>query len=227
MSKSLLRQLEDENAELSRSNASLRQEINALKKILAQHEKAIVALSAEISVKKEAELQLRHELQLQQASKLALERSNGELKNELRIVTRESADRARECERLAAAAAKTTEENAVARVAAEELQTAVKARDVAMHYEAARGAALESGVDALSIRLRAAEVASEARVGEWLAERRRLVEELRRAREANEVLEKTYQAQLARATKLKERLDGITQSLRACPPRKANEKEVD
>lgn len=114
----------------------------------------------------------------------------------------------------------------MARLAAEELQTAVRARDAAMTYESARGAALESGVDALSSRLRTIEVSGEARVAEWITERRRLQHELRRATEANAALQTSYSAQLARAVKLRERLDTVTLSLRFCPPADADKREA-
>ena len=45
-------------------------------------------------------------------------------------------------------------------------------------------------------------------------------EELRRASEANAALQRSYTAELARAVKLRERLDTLTLSLRVCPPPK-------
>ena len=76
----------------------------------------------------------------------------------------ESAARAEQVERLSAALPKAAEENALAQLAAEELQTEVRARDAAMRYESARGEALEGGFDALSLQLRTLEASDEARV---------------------------------------------------------------
>lgn len=217
--KSLLRQLEDENSLLSRERGPLLDEIRTLRSTVALQEKKLLQLSAAIPPKEEAAACANHQLLLARASLEGMQRTNAALQEELRVVRREGEVRAKECARLSSRAVKAEEEASAARVAAEELQTALNAREAAVNFEAARGCALESGVDALLERLRAKEAATEARVGEWLQERRRIRDELRKASEVNAGLQKSYAAQVARSSKLKERLDVLAHSLRVCPPR--------
>ncbi|KAL1521819.1 hypothetical protein AB1Y20_021470 [Prymnesium parvum] len=226
MSKSLLRELEDENAELSRANLALQQELGLVRKTVAQQEKALVASAALASREQEAAAAAREASRAAASRAAALEQEARELRGELRVARRESDGRARECARLDAAVQQAREECASAREAAEALRAALQMREAAVQYEAARGAALEGGVDALAVRLRAAERSGEARVADWLAERRRLQEELRRASDAGAALHKAYGAQLARVARLRERLDMIAHSLRACPPRRRGHGEV-
>jgi hypothetical protein len=176
--KSLLRTLEDDRAMLERRTAALQAEIASMSKRFAVQEKQYAAAVARADEAAAAADEAVHSLRLEQANTLTLQRTNKQLAEELRVERMESQARAAGLERVDRKLAESVEQSMQARQGAEELKTAVRARDAAVSFESTRGAALEGGVHALAARLRAVEATNEARVAEWLAERRRLQEAL-------------------------------------------------
>ena len=174
MSKSLLRTLEDETTVLSRTVLSLQQEVDTLRKQATRQGAECAAEAARAQASEEAAAHATHLLRLEQASTSKLEAASARLEVELRSAQRDVLALSSENARLQAQVAEAAEHNTVTRQEAEELRIAVRAREEAVGYESARGAALESGVDALATRLRAVESMNEARVADWLTERRRL-----------------------------------------------------
>ena len=174
--KSLLRTLEDEAAELSRTCSELQQEVDALRKRGEHQDTECMTAVSRAEAAEEAASQMKHILRMEQASTSALTHANARLEDELKIAKREIQGLVSACDRQRTQLGEALEQNTAMLQEAEELRTTVRTREEAVGYESARGAALEGGVDALASRLRSVEMNNEARVAEWLTERRRMQE---------------------------------------------------
>jgi hypothetical protein len=215
MSGNLLRTLEDEAEQLARVNASLRADVAGLERAARAKDAALMAQAAELD-----ELRLQHEGAAHAAEQRRAELERGDPKLRAHAAALAKQLRAKD----AALTAQAAELEALRAARDDALRAArdnaerLRGRDGELRQAAQDRAAVEAAADALEGRLRTVDARSDARVADWITERRRLQAELRREKEAGEALRRADANQRKRAAKLQERLDALAAALRAAPP---------
>ena len=187
--KSLLRSLEDENTAQARELGGLKQELRTVRQQLRERDRALDGLvdggrPKRMLTRNDTDADVDADmLRAARNQVAALSRLNTELRAEMRKRERHEAGRGAELARLAEELRAATEARDAARARDAEARSTIArleqvARDSAsLHEEYARECA------ALRARVSSLEGSDDARVNDWIHERRRIMNETRAARE--------------------------------------------
>ena len=219
--KSLLLQLEDENAELRLSEQRLNDEIHALNRQLLERDKALAQLTKDWNANPHADrgrdtADTAVSAERNRVKELA--KRNAELETSVKTLEEQLRLQGKALGKAEAAAEEQQRaREETARFAAEAHET-LREKDAGARSAARSATKFAQSLVALESKVAAHDQEMDQRAAEWLQERARLQAELRKAHDENKQLRKADDSQRARAARLQERLDVLTQSLRSHPP---------
>ena len=219
--KSLLLQLEDENAELRLSEQRLNDEISATKRQLLERDKALAQLTKDLNANAHADRgrdTADTAISAERNRVKELARRNAELETSVKTLEEQLRLQGKALSKAEAAAEEQQRaREETARFAAEAHET-LREKDAGARSAARSATKFAQSLVALEAKVAAHDQEMDQRAAEWLQERARLQKELRKAHDENKQLRKADDSQRARAARLQERLDVLTQSLRSHPP---------
>ena len=215
----LLRQLEDENAELAKRMAEQDNENKAMKNQLKINETALEKLTNQLDQTLNNQTNIQDDkVQALKAQIATLEVENKKLQREVHMLRKLEKDKSNLVAEMTQEVETVIEEKEVARTQIAVLEKKLKTQAASTKEIELTNQNLAIAMGKLEERMNLTQEAADDRVSDWLAERQRLRGEAKQAHGDKILLKRKLIMQQARATSLNDRLKLLQSSLRHAPP---------